>query len=437
MESILSGGQDFLLPGLSYDLSGDQASYVVSRRNSLISSNVPTAGPNDVRQVTFNIADPSGFLDLSSLCFQWTVANSHATAAMQPLSAVPHNCWSRLIISISSAVAEDIQYLSRTEEMLNRFLPYEKRRAASAMGFGLASSSENGADHLARTVAANGEQRVVWRPLSSGILNSGKLFPGMLLGASGLKITLEVPAASEIARNHANDSQTFSYKDLVCHVDSLQLEESISSQYANMLLSGRSIMIPYQTWDNTLQHLTVQTGSQTCNVAKNFTRLNSVFASLAQEEPAVTADLAGVQGKLQNQFYLCDQTAANGDVESYITINNKRNPDFNTIGCQMHMKRLLRAMGTDSSVAHGSNINDVAYGCVKGTAAKSFVAAFDLEKAAHHGATSTGESLATGGILSVNLLKVGSAAASPSRAYINCLYDCVAELKDTGCFVYS
>ena len=162
-------------------------------------------------------------------------------------------------------------------------------------------------------------------------------------------------------------------------------------------------MIPYQTWDNTLQHLTVQTGSQTCNVAKNFTRLASVFASLAQEEPTVTADLAGVQGKLQNQFYLCDQKAANGDVESYITINNKRMPDFNTIGCQMHMKRLLSAMGTYSSVAHGSNINDVAYGCVKGTAAKSWIAAYDLETAAHHGATSSGESLATGGVLSVNL----------------------------------
>ena len=172
------------------------------------------------------------------------------------------------------------------------------------------------------------------------MLNCGKLFPGMLLGAGGLSITLEIPAASDIARNHATDSQTFSYKDLICHVDSLQLEESISSQYANMLLSGRSIMIPYQTWDNTLQHLTVQTGSQTCNVAKNFTRLATVFASLAPAEPTVTADLAGVQGKLQNQFYLCDQSAANGDVESYITINNKRMPDFNTIGCQMHLKRL-------------------------------------------------------------------------------------------------
>ena len=78
MESILSGGQDFLLPGLSYDLSGDQASYVVSRRQSQINSSVPTAGPNDVRQVTFNIADPSGCLDLSGLWFQWTVVDSDA-----------------------------------------------------------------------------------------------------------------------------------------------------------------------------------------------------------------------------------------------------------------------------------------------------------------------------------------------------------------------
>ena len=81
--------------------------------------------------------------------------------------------------------------------------------------------------------------------------------------------------------------------------------------------------------------------------------------------------------------------------------------------------------------------HDVAYGSMKGPAARSWVMASDLEKAAHHGASSSGESLATGGILSVNLLKVGSAAASPSRAYINCLYDAVAELKDSGCFVYS
>ena len=60
MESILSGGEDFLLPGLSYDLAGDQASYVVGRRQSQLSSNVLTAGPNDVRQVSFYVADGGG-----------------------------------------------------------------------------------------------------------------------------------------------------------------------------------------------------------------------------------------------------------------------------------------------------------------------------------------------------------------------------------------
>ena len=68
---------------------------------------------------------------------------------------------------------------------------------------------------LGQSLQSGGEQGVVWRPSSSGILNCGKLFPGMLLGASGLKITLEIPAANEIARDHANDSQGFSYKDLI------------------------------------------------------------------------------------------------------------------------------------------------------------------------------------------------------------------------------
>ena len=52
-------------------------------------------------------------------------------------------------------------------------------------------------------------------------------------------------------------------------------------------------------------------------------------------------------------------------------------------------------------------------------------------------ASSSGENISTGGIVSVNLLKVGSAGASPTRAYINCLYDAVVELKDSGAFCYS
>ena len=138
MESILSSGNDMLLPGLSYDLADDQASYCVGRRQTQIPCNVPKAGPQDVRQIKFTIADPNGFLDLASLCFQFTVVNTSANPC-QMLSAIPHCAFDRMIISISSAIAEDVQYLSRTEEMLSRFLPYEKRRNMAAMGFGLMS----------------------------------------------------------------------------------------------------------------------------------------------------------------------------------------------------------------------------------------------------------------------------------------------------------
>ena len=67
MESVLSSGNDMLLPGLSYDLADDQASYVVGRRQTVCPCNVPKAGPSDVRQITFKIADPNGFLDLASV----------------------------------------------------------------------------------------------------------------------------------------------------------------------------------------------------------------------------------------------------------------------------------------------------------------------------------------------------------------------------------
>ena len=103
----------------------------------------------------------------------------------------------------------------------------------------------------------------------------------------------------------------------------------------------------------------------------------------------------------------------------------------------MHLRRLLHTNGTLSSVAHGTNINDVAYGCDKNTTANSWVAGFCLEKAAHHGASSSGENLSTGGILSVNLQKTGSAGSSATRAYINCHYDCCLELKDSGAHVWS
>jgi len=355
--------------------------------------------------------------------------------AIQPLTAIPHNYWSRMIVRCSSALVEDLGggHLGRTEEMFSRFMSQAKRENAAVMGHGVTGATSAGTDHKARPIAANGEKRVVWRPLTSGLLNCGKWLPAMLLGAGGLTFELEVASAADAVRAHANDSTNYVLKDLICHVDSCTLTSELTEQYSSMLLSGRSIMLTYSTLDCSLQYLTAQTGAHTLNSAKQYTRLDTMFVSLDQEEAAASADDAGIKNRHINKFYL--PGASSNTVESYITINNKRWGDFSTKGAPQHWNRLIRACGLMPSIAHSSNINDVSYGCVPGTDAGSFVIGFDQEKCS--GATATGENVTTGGLVSIHLANVGTAGASPTRAYIVASYSAVLELKDTGAFVYS
>jgi len=337
-----------------------------------------------------------------------------------------------MICRCSSALVEDVQNLGRTEEMFSRFMSQAKRENAAVMGHGQTGASSAGDDMKARPIAAGAEKRVVWRPLTSGLLNCGKWLPALLLG-SGLTFELEVSAAADAVRAHANDSTNYVMKDLICHVDSCTLTSELTEQYSSMLLSGRSIMIPYQGLDSTLQYLTATTGSHTLNSAKQFTRLDTMFVSLDQEEVAATADDAGIKNRHINKFYL--PGASSNSVASFININNKRWGDFDTQGAPQHWNRLVRSIGTMNSIAHSSNISDAAYGCVPGTDASSMVFGFDLEKVSQ--ASASGESVTTGGLVSVHLKNVGTAAASPSRAYMVASYSAVLELKDTGAFVYS
>jgi len=161
MESIIASGSDFLCGPLSYDVLNDQASYVTGRRNCQIFASVPEAGPSSVKSVKFNIADPNGFIDLSTLCFSWTVRENGGLLPLQPLTAIPHNYWGRMIIRCSSALVEDLGggHLGRTEEMFSRFLSQAKRENAMVMGHGWTGGSQAGNNHKARPIVAHGEKK--------------------------------------------------------------------------------------------------------------------------------------------------------------------------------------------------------------------------------------------------------------------------------------
>ena len=167
--------------------------------------------------------------------------------------------------------------------------------------------------------------------------------------AGGLTIELECEDAADAVLNGTDNSTDWNLSDLKVHVDSVTLTSEITNDFSDLLLAGKSILLPYQQNSSSVQYLAGTTGDVQITLAKQFSRLASVFVSLAQEDAtgsdaALTAaaiTTAGVNGKLQNNFYLADDQAE--DVESYIQVNNKRWPAFNTQGTKQHFQRLLRS----------------------------------------------------------------------------------------------
>ena len=100
------------------------------------------------RQCTLRTRTSSSFLDLSTLYFVWDVINEDTTNPLQFLTAIPHCCFTRATLRVSSTLVEDICFFSKAEELFSRFMPLDKRRNAANLGFGHLSSASYQGDDL-------------------------------------------------------------------------------------------------------------------------------------------------------------------------------------------------------------------------------------------------------------------------------------------------
>ena len=64
--------------------------------------------------------------------------------------------------------------------------------------------------------------------------------------AGGLQLELEVADLLDACLNVAGKSAKWELRDLQCHVDSLVLASEMTSSFADMLIQGESILIPFQ-----------------------------------------------------------------------------------------------------------------------------------------------------------------------------------------------
>ena len=246
LESIIATGSDVLAGPLDFQIGNDQASYIVSRESQTFFANQNVVTPTSVRTLKFQLGG-NGFLDLSTLVFAFTLHETGNTHTLQPLTCEAHNFFRRAIFRISGTQVENKEFFAREEEFARRLLPAEKRKDLAGMFLGVYSDGGNGHDMVCNRLAAGASKKVLFRPLTSAILNMNKYLPALLL-STGLTIELELADAIEavaqsqtLAGQTITHSQLYELSDCRCLCDQVQLTSELTDQYTSLLLTGKSL----------------------------------------------------------------------------------------------------------------------------------------------------------------------------------------------------
>ena len=166
----------------------------------------------------------------------------------------------------------------------------------------------------------------------------------MLGGASGgLSIELEAADLPDACSTAVGKSQVWQLEQIQVHVDSVQLTSEMTNNFAEMLIRGESILIPFTANAMDVQYLNAGE-KQVLSLAKQYSRLATVGVSLGVDAAATIA------GASMNNFFL--PQASNETVESFIQVNNQRWPQFNIVGTEQHFHRMMQALGVWNSASH-------------------------------------------------------------------------------------
>ena len=136
---VLSHASEWLIIGLSYTL-GPTAQFIRSRQaTSFWPSGGNQYSVKGVHVLRFELQSGGDmFLDPSTIRLAFTLKNLNTTAErdLKLLSNSPICLFQRLRVLIKGTPVEDINYLHRTEEMLDQLLPKQRRKSQALQRLG-------------------------------------------------------------------------------------------------------------------------------------------------------------------------------------------------------------------------------------------------------------------------------------------------------------
>jgi hypothetical protein len=425
MEAIIaSNDAQQLVQPLDFALA-EAASYIVAREQQTFFSSQNLVSPSNVRIAKFQIGGPN-FLDLSTAHFAFDLTVGAGGGAMTPLTAEAHCLFKRLIVRVGGTLVESCELHNVGEEFVRRLLPLEKRQNLSGMFLGSKpNTGANGYDLEPNELAAGATKRVLYRPMTCGLLNVKKYWPALLVG-QGITFELELASAAEAVLSTGSQDYTLGNLRVLC--DSVTCTSELTDQYTSLLLSGKSVFMSLDLTETTQHFLPANSSKFSISSARQFSRLNTL-SLIMQQQPG-----AGAETQQVHNFYL--PASAKDTVASNLVINGSRQPDFDTIGIQEFWMRFMRGTGIFSGIGHSSAISFAGFG--GGTAAgRCFAQIYDLEKCPGH-AEHTGQAIDSGGIISLHVTGVGTQASEyVDRCILIHSFSAMLEIKDSGAVLYT
>ena len=428
MEALLSSPgpeqSETLINSLKYGLD-PQGNYIQVRRASTTFSNVNSASPQSVKQITINCGSSSEWLDPQSVLLSFLITNGDNANELWPATTGCHCLFDRLTLKMGSTVVEDIQDFNKITQMLTRLsVPADKHKDQAQLGFGSDATNE----HDARKIAASGSKRVYMKFDVSGLLSQHRMLPLFSLGGQGFSIQLNLAPAVQaviVSDSGTTYSTTYTLSDIRLLADMISLDSELQESYNSALLNGTSLKICCKSWESLVNYLAADSsGSFDVAISKSYTRLATLLCQFNQSEDANYAGKA----KWVNSGYF--PTAKSENIEYHLALGSRRIPDNDVRGTSESWFRLQNAVGNYHSLAHATSITEDEYRSTQ------YSLAVDCEKVPS--LMASGENLSGGQTIFLKCKGFGSSSIDvPRRAFICMHFEKVISIMDTVVECYS
>ena len=428
MESIVQAkSEDRLIHGLDFKSPLNSSSYVTRRQEATWFSPNAVADPASSKTIRMNVTSSDGWIDLNTLVFSAVLRGTSTNSAnkLQFLSNDAGILFSRLTVHCGGALVEDIQYYNKLCLMMDELQPNGKKQNDAIYSISAPLTTGLGQDGKSAEIDPGdaGERRIMWRPYLSGLCyGQSKLLPACFLGQGGLQLTWELaPGIDVCSTNVTAHSTTYTLSDIRAHADVVYLETSLQNSFAEAMLSSKPLVLHFETFVNTL-HQFAKNASFDVHIARQFTRLNSIFSVFGW--PAIDA---ANDKKDINAMYCPTNTAE--QMQTFLSIGPQRWSDFDRTGPAQLFYYLQQAIGNWNATTHTLNMDFDSYRSTK------HIQAYQLEKAPPSDAS--GENVQSGNLVTLHWKGVGNDTnTSVDKVWTFCHASVALEIRDTGCALY-